>query len=330
MLAGAAQDKMAAAGKELEIAIPLIKEAEAAVDCLNLAMINEFKSFSNLPAGVDLVTKAVLLLNRKERKNFTWDNAKKMMKDPNKFINDLKTFDKENIEEWILKEMDVIIGNDQFKFDIMDRKSKAAASLCKWALAVCSFNKVYKYVKPLEDSAKEAENTANTKLEELKVVQEKVAGIVAKVNELKDQLAGAEAKKRMVEEKAEALNNKLDLANRLVGGLADENKRWKANVVTLTQDSLTMIGNALVSASFVSYIGPFSAAFRAGLWRDQWLADIIDKKIPFTKGVDPLFVLSNVSDQAGWKTEGLPDDRVSLENASIINSCSRYPLIIDP
>lgn len=109
----------------------------------------------------------------------------------------------------------------------MDRKSKAAASLCKWAMAICSYNRVYKYVKPLEDSAKEAKNTADTKLEELKVVQEKVAGIVAKVNELKEQLAGAEAKKRMVEEKAEALNNKLDLANRLVGGLADENKRWK-------------------------------------------------------------------------------------------------------
>jgi len=266
---------MASAEKELEIAIPLIKEAEAAVDCLNLAMINEFKSFSNLPAGVDLVTKAVLLLNKKEKKNYTWDNAKKMMKDPNKFINELKYFDKENIDDFVLKEMDVIIGNDQFKFEIMDRKSKAAASLCKWALAVCSYNKVYKYVKPLEDSAKEAKNTADTKLEELKVVQEKVAGIVAKVNELKDQLAGAEAKKRSVEEKAEALNNKLDLANRLVGGLADENKRWKENVRSLSQDSITMIGNALVSAAFVSYIGPFSADFRGGLWKDLWLADIV-------------------------------------------------------
>lgn len=53
-------------------------------------------------------------------------------------------------------------------------------------------------------------------------------------------------------------------------------------------------------------------------------------KIPHTEGVDPLFILSNLSIQAGWKTEGLPADRVSLENAAIISSCSRYPLIIDP
>jgi dynein heavy chain, axonemal len=91
-----------------------------------------------------------------------------------------------------------------------------------------------------------------------------------------------------------------------------------------------MIGNALVSAAFVSYIGPFSFTFRQTLWRDTWIPDIVTKKIPFTEGVDPLKVLANDADQAKWKTEGLPADRVSLENASVIVSCKRYPLMIDP
>jgi dynein heavy chain len=147
---------MANAEKELEIAIPLIKEAEAAVDCLSLAMINEFKSFSTLPSGVDVTVKAVLLLKNKEKKNYTWEAGKKMMKDPNKFISDLKNFNKEDIDEWILVEMDKIIAMPDYKFEILDRKSKAAGTLCKWSLAICSYNKVYKYVKPLDDSAKEA------------------------------------------------------------------------------------------------------------------------------------------------------------------------------
>jgi dynein heavy chain len=54
-----------------------------------------------------------------------------------------------------------------------------------------------------------------------------------------------------------------------------------------------MIGNALVSAAFVSYIGPFSASFRAGLWKESWLPDISEKKIPATEGIDPLMVLSD-------------------------------------
>jgi dynein heavy chain len=91
-----------------------------------------------------------------------------------------------------------------------------------------------------------------------------------------------------------------------------------------------MIGNALVSAAFVSYIGPFSFIFRGSLWRDTWLPDIREKKIPFTEGIDPLDVLATASDQAIWKTEGLPADRVSLENAAVVVSCNRYPLLIDP
>jgi dynein heavy chain len=91
-----------------------------------------------------------------------------------------------------------------------------------------------------------------------------------------------------------------------------------------------MIGNALVSAAFVSYIGPFNAIFRKDLWSTQWLGDIVAKGIPYTEGVDPLSVLSTEAAQAVWKTQGLPADRVSLENAAIVSSCSRYPLLIDP
>lgn len=45
---------------------------------------------------------------------------------------------------------------------------------------------------------------------------------------------------------------------------------------------MTMIGDAVMSAAFVSYIGPFSADFRQDLWENVWLGDIQAKSIPFT------------------------------------------------
>lgn len=39
-------------------------------------------------------------------------------------------------------------------------------------------------------------------------------------------------------------------------------------MVTFKEEKLTMIGNALVSAAFVSYIGPFLYTFRDRLWRE--------------------------------------------------------------
>ena len=56
-----------------------------------------------------------------------------------------------------------------------------------------------------------------------------------------------------------------------------------------------MIGNTLLSAAFVSYIGPFSFTFRNGLWKDIWLPNIVELKIPLTDGVDPIEILSTPS-----------------------------------
>lgn len=103
---------------------------------------------------------------------------------------------------------------------------------------------------------------------------EKVRLINEKVDELKAQLAEAEAKAAKVKADADVLVKKLDIANRLVGGLADEKIRWETKHKMLGNQKMTMIGDSLVSAAFVSYIGPFSAEFRDDLWSNIWLGDI--------------------------------------------------------
>ena len=178
------------------------------------------------------------------------------------------------------------------------RKSSAAANLANWVINIVKYHDIYVVVEPLKKAAESSQAEAEQKGEELRVVQERVAAIVAQVNALRANLAEAEAKKEAVVAQATALKQSLDLANRLVNGLADENVRWKNNVVTFQQEKITMIGNSLVSAAFVSYIGPFSAGFRNNLWREIWIPDIETLKIPFTEGVDPIGVLSTPSQQA--------------------------------
>lgn len=49
-----------------------------------------------------------------------------------------------------------------------------------------------------------------------------------------------------------------------------------------------------------------------------------------TAGIEPLMILTTEAKKAAWKNDGLPADPMSLENATVITSCSRWPLIIDP
>jgi dynein heavy chain len=253
-----------------------------------------------------------------------------MMGNPTQFLADVGAFNADDIEEWILKGLEPILKIEGFNQKDMEKKSVAASFLCSWIVNIVIYNTIFKKVKPLMDAAEAADALSKQKQEEQAVVDERVRVIKEKVAALNEQLNEAVAKKQAVEDDAQAKQDKLDLAQRLVDGLADENTRWKNNVQTFKKEKLSTIGDALLSAAFVSYIGPFTSAFRQELWADQWLNDINTRKIPITEGIDPLDVLASKPDQAGWNNEGLPADRMSLENASIVTSCKRYPLIIDP
>jgi dynein heavy chain len=330
--ADAAQLEMDTANGELAEALPAMEAAKEAVNCLTKDKIDTVKALGSPPAPVMDVGAACLILLKGEFKKHDWDQSKKMMNNPNQFIESIKSFNAEKIDDKKLEALKPLLAKDYFKpgKDGMARYSEAGSYLCGWMVNVVKYNEIYKKVKPLQDSAAEAEALANSKKEELAIVMEKVRVINEKVGDLKAQLAEAEAVAAKVEADAQILIDQLNMANRLVNGLADEKIRWEGNVKTLNVEKMTMIGDALVSAAFVSYIGPFSSEFRYELWRDSWLIDIAERGLPITPGIDPLTVLSTPTDQAKWQQQGLQADRVSNENASIVSECARWPLLIDP
>lgn len=86
-----------------------------------------------------------------------------------------------------------------------------------------------------------------------------------KVAKLQQKMQEADDERRGVVEQAAECQLKLDLAERLVNGLADENARWTDSMAELEASKSTVIGNYLLAAAFVSYAGAFSAPFRVGL-----------------------------------------------------------------
>lgn len=41
-------------------------------------------------------------------------------------------------------------------------------------------------------------------------------------------------------------------------------------------------------------------------------------------------MLTDDADVAAWQNQGLPADRMSVENATILVTCERWPLLVDP
>jgi dynein heavy chain len=212
----------------------------------------------------------------------------------------------------------------------MIKKSSAAANLCNWVINIYRYNRIYIKVKPLMDSlnaAKESKKEAESKLANAQAI---VAKVEARLAELQATLMEATEEKLKVQKEADACLARLGLAERLVGGLSSENERWGREIEILRNEETTLTGDALVAAAFVSYIGAFASEMRLKLWSEIWIPDVLSRGIPSTEGLDPLNLLSDSGNDAKMQSEGLPADRVSLENGAIVTSAARWPLIIDP
>ncbi|CAK8695850.1 unnamed protein product [Clavelina lepadiformis] len=327
--------KQKACETDLAKAEPALAAAQEALNTLNKGNLTELKTFGSPPGAVVNVAAAVMVLlapNGKVPKDRSWKSAKNMMAKVDQFLESLIHYDKENIHENNLKAIRPYLNDPEFNPDFIRAKSSAAAGLCAWAINIVKFYEVYCDVEPKRLALAKANS-------DLAAAQEKLAGIKAKIAQLDANLADltakfekATAEKMKCQQEAEATTLTINLANRLVGGLASENVRWAEAVSGFKEQEKTLCGDILLITAFVSYVGYFTRSYRVDFMDAFWLPFMTKQEVPIpkTEGLDPLSVLTDDADIAAWNNEGLPSDRMSTENATILTNCQRWPLIIDP
>merc|ERR1719409_2182956 len=328
-LAASAAAVKAEADGELQEAMPAMEAAKEAVNCLTKPAIQELKTLGKPPVECVDVSAAVAFLLKQEKKKIDWKYAQKMMGNPGQFLEEIQEFDANNIPDFVLDNVRPIIAQPFFTFEVMKGKSTAAAYLANWVINIVGYNTIYKKVAPLMEKVRVATETKNDAEAKLEIVMAGLKEVQDKVAQLNAEKDAAVTEKERVEAEAEACLAKLALAERLVNGLADEYIRWQETVKNLKVMGTSFIGDCLLASSFVGYISPFNSVFRTQL-NSTWLEDIKQRGIPHTDGIDPLKVLADEAAIAQWMNEGLPADRISVENASVVTSCARWPLMIDP
>ncbi|XP_041830036.1 dynein heavy chain 9, axonemal-like isoform X1 [Melanotaenia boesemani] len=321
--------------EDLAKAEPALIAAQDALNTLNKNNLTELKSFGSPVAAVTNVTAAVMVLMApcgKVPKDRSWKAAKVMMAKVDTFLDSLINFNKENIPEACLKAIRPYLQDPEFQPDLVASKSYAAAGLCSWVLNIVKFYEVFCDVEP----KRQALTKANA---ELAAAQEKLTAIKSKISHLNENLAKLTAKfekatadKLKCQQEAESTARTISLANRLVGGLAAENIRWAEAIENFRKQERTLCGDVLLITAFISYLGYFTKRYRLQLMDNCWRPYLtqLEVPIPVTADLDPLTMLTDDADIAAWQNEGLPADRMSTENATILTSCQRWPLVVDP
>jgi dynein heavy chain len=238
-------------------------------------------------------------------------------------------YDKDNIPAAVIKKIEPIIGHPDFNPAKVEKVSSACKAMCQWTCAMHTYHTISVEVEPKRIALASAEA-------ELKIVQDKLDGLLATLKECTDKIADLEAnfeaqtrKKKELSDRAEDCTVKLDRADRLLGGLGGEKTRWMAAVKALDAALTNVVGDVMVAAGGIAYIGAFTAKYREEQER-EWSGKLREYGIVFTEGAGIISTLSDPVKIRSWNIAGLPSDSLSTENAIILSKSRRWSLMWAP
>ena len=310
---------------DLDKAMPAFNSAVKALDSLKKDDITEIKGFANPPDAVKIVLEAVCLLLGEAT---DWKSAKAVMSQGD-FLGVLKRYDKDNIAASIQKKLQKYIDHPLLVVEVVAKKSLAAKSLAMWVHAMDVYSKVAKSVGPKKEMLAKLNVELDAANAKLKVKQDELAAVVAKVDALKRQLQETLDKKKELEDEAQLTKDRLIRADKLTSGLKEEGERWRVSVATLGDEITALIGDVFMGSACISYYGSFTGVYRVDMIKD-WVDMCQTKDIPCSKSFALEKVLGNPVTIRSWTIDGLPTDDVSINNAILVDNGKRWPLMIDP
>ncbi|KAH0504188.1 Dynein heavy chain 3, axonemal [Microtus ochrogaster] len=326
---------------DLAEAMPALEAALAALDTLNPADITLVKSMQNPPGPVKLVMESICVMKglKPERKpdpsgsgkmiEDYWGVSRKILGDL-KFLESLKTYDKDNIPSVIMKRIrERFIDHPDFQPAVIKNVSSACEGLCKWVRAMEVYDRVAKVVAPKRERLKEAEGKLEIQMQKLNQKRAELKLVIDRLQALNDDFEEMNVKKKVLEGNIEICSQKLIRAEKLISGLGGEKDRWTeaARQLGIRYDNLT--GDVLLSSGTVAYLGAFTVDYRAQCQK-EWLDCCKDKVIPGSTDFSLSHTLGDPIKIRAWQIAGLPVDSFSVDNGIIVSNSRRWPLMIDP
>ena len=142
---------------------------------------------------------------------------------------------------------------------------------------------------------------------------------MAKVEKLKSSFDESVKKSEKLKADMQITETRLDRAGKLIDGLSGEKVNWEKQIGVLQSSKGNLVGNMLLAAGAVAYVGPFPAKYRAGMM-ETWVKRSVELGIP----VESTFTLPSLTEAftiRTWGIKGLP--MVCLSICTCPHGCIR-------
>jgi len=329
------------AQRDLDEALPALEAAVASLKSLNKGDVTEIRAMTRPPPGVKLVMEAVCIMQGVKPKKVAgeklgtkvddyWEPGKSLLQDPGRFLDSLFKYDKDNISADTIDKIEPYISNDEFQPAAIARVSKACTSICQWVRAMHKYHYVAIGVAPKRAALEEAQQELAATRKVLEAAKQNLFEVEQGIKTLQEKFAACVSKKEQLENNCRLCEERLDRADKLIGGLADEKVRWSETVDKLTGVIKNVVGDVLISAGFVAYLGAFTGEYRQQLL-ENWSQVVAKEQVPITCNHPSLMgTMGDPVQIRNWQIYGLPRDILSVDNGIVVQHSRRWPLFIDP
>ncbi|KAK7493483.1 hypothetical protein BaRGS_00015194 [Batillaria attramentaria] len=318
---------------DLAEAIPALEAAISALNTLKPADISIVKSMKLVMESVCVMM--AIKPDRKQDKDSGkmvedfWGASQKLLGDM-KFLDRLKTYDKDNIAPAIIKRIrEKYSSNPDFEPTLIAKASTACEGLCRWVRAMDVYDKVAKVVAPKKAKLAEAEGELAVQMEKLNQKRAELQAVMDKLQALNDEFDMMTNKKAELEANIDLCSKKLDRAEKLIGGLGGEKDRWTEAAHVLGERYINILGDVLLASGTVAYLGAFTVDFRQSVTK-EWHELCMQREIPCSAQFSLNATLGDPVAIRTWNIAGLPIDSFSIDNGIIVSKSRRWPLMIDP
>ncbi|KAF5404253.1 Dynein axonemal heavy chain 10 [Paragonimus heterotremus] len=308
-------------------ALPALEQARLALDDLDKSDVTEIRSFAKPPKSVQVTSECICVF--KGYKEISWKTAKGMMSDTN-FLYSLQTMDVDNItakQSAIVKDY---LEKSKVTIEEMRSVSKAGTGLLKFVVAVLGYCEVSREIKPKREKVAKLEKNFMQAKRDLNRINTEVGNLEAELITLNRRYEEAMSERQKLQEETELMERRLIVADKLINGLSSEEVRWRQDLEELKQKRTQLLGDCLLSAAFLSYVGAFSWEYRTRMVYEDWQSWLLERKVSMSQPFKLEDVLTNDVEVSKWNSEGLPPDELSVQNGILTVQSSRFPLCIDP
>ena len=314
------------AQEKLADAEPAVAKAQESVQGIKKAHLDEVKAFGRPPPKVQMTMEALCGLLGKGK--VEWKDIRRLIIQPD-FIPSILNFDSNKITPGVRKMLKPYMENPDWTYESVNRASKACGPLVMWCRAQLYYAEILHNIEPLRNEVAALEKKATALNNQLAELESTVEALEKEIQTYKDDYAILIRDTEAIKMEMKDVETKVSRSVSLLRNLSSEKGRWEAESAGFQTDIGSVMGDCLLSAAFLAYIGFFDQSLRRELLH-TWKAHLVDAGVEVRDDLSLVNYLCSPGEQLQWQANDLPADDLCTENAIMLRRFNRYPLVIDP